>query len=309
MTRNRFAFLVLAIAALFFVSSCGKTKKTETPFFAVSVTESVRGDLNNYIELNGDVETQTGVDVYADTIGKLSRLYVHVGEKVQKDAIIAEVDPSRPGSTFVASPVRSPIAGTITAIPSQIGATIMTGVPIAKMAATDLIQVRTNVAERFVASMRVGLDGILSFDAYPGIIFKAIVTEVSPVLDPSSRSLEVKLRLQSSDIRIKPGMFARVKIVTDSKQGIVKIPSDAVVRRFEDNYVFVVKEKKESVTGFVAERRKVTPGIDIDEKREITSGLAAGEKVIVQGQTLLEDQAAIKIISTIPPLSTDDPIL
>jgi multidrug efflux pump subunit AcrA (membrane-fusion protein) len=317
MKKSNIVYTGLVIATFVLLWGCGKpgdqgknwqNKKDQATFFAVAVTDVVLGKLNNYIDLNGDVETQSSVDVYADTYGKLSKLFVHVGDRVSKDTVIAEVDPSRPGSTFVASPVRSPIDGTITLIPVQVGTTISQGVPIARMAATDLVQVSTDVAERFVARIRIGLDAILGFDAYPGSRFTAIVTEVSPVLDPTSRTLGVKLRLTVPDIRVKPGMFARIKIITESKTNIIKIPTDAIVKRFDDDIVFVVRESNESSTGFIAEKRTVKAGIDIDQKREITDGLKQGERIVVQGQTLLEDKAAVKVVATIPPLSTDDPV-
>jgi membrane fusion protein (multidrug efflux system) len=317
------AFVVLAvIATILALGGCGKPgndpksptaggwgqQKEEASFFAVSESESVKGTLNNYIQLNGDIETKSSVDVYADTMGKVSRLYVNIGDRVKKDTIIAEVDQSRPGMMFVASPVRSPISGTITLIPVQVGSTITQGVAIARIAATDQIQARTDVAERFVALMRPGLDAVLSFDAYPGITFPAVVAEVSPVLDPASRTLEVKLRLVEPDIRIKPGMFARIKIITETKRNVVKVPTDAVVQRLGEYYVFVIKANEKSTTGFDVEKRAVTPGIDIDNKREIVKGLASGERIVVRGQTLLEDGAAVKIVEKEPPLPVDDPI-
>ena len=92
--------------------AAAKTAQGETPtVFAVNTTKAVLGQINDYIELNGDVETKSSVDIYADTSGKLVRLPISVGDRITKDQVIAEVDPSRPGSNFVASPVKSPITG------------------------------------------------------------------------------------------------------------------------------------------------------------------------------------------------------
>ncbi|MBN1411994.1 MAG: efflux RND transporter periplasmic adaptor subunit [Spirochaetales bacterium] len=283
----------------------GGAQAQEETVFAVNTTKAVKGQINNYLELNGDVETESSVDVYADTMGKLTKLKITIGSRVKKDQVIAEVDPSRPGSTFVASPVKSPIDGTVTAIPVQVGSTIMQGISIARITSTDQVQIRTFVAERFVSRMKVGLDAILHFEAVPGTRFLGRITELSPVLDPASRTMEVKLKLNEPDARIKPGMFAKIKIITEKKDSIVKVPAECLVYRYGEYMVFVVKPEEEEDKATV-QQRIVVPGIQIDNKLEIMDGLKTGEEVVVQGQTLLEDKTPVKIINRVEPLSIRD---
>ena len=95
---------------------------------------------------------------------------------------------------------------------------------------------------------------MLAFEAYPGIPFRAVITELSPVVDPQTRTLEVKLRLVQPDGRIKAGMFAAVKIITEKKAGIVKVPSDCLVRRFGGTYVFVIKKDPADAAKTIVER-------------------------------------------------------
>jgi RND family efflux transporter MFP subunit len=240
------------------------------------------------------------VDVFADTSGKLTKLNVRLGQYVVKDQVIAEIDPSRPGMTFVASPVKSPIAGTVIELPAQVGATISPAMPIAKVSQTTDVQIMTYISERFISKVGLRLQGLLRFEAYPDERFRAWVSEVSPVVDPRSRTLEVRLDLVRPDRRIKPGMFAEVKIITERKDGIVKIPADCLVKRYGGYYVFVVADES------AAERRKVTPGIEIDGKLEIVDGLEAGEDIVIRGQTLLEDKAKVRIIERVQPLAAED---
>ena len=225
-----------------------------------------------------------------------------------KDQVIAEIDPSRPGSIFVPSPVKSPIAGTITSIPVYVGSTLTQGMPVARITTTDRIEIRTDVAERFIGKMRMGLNVQVSFEAFPGETFRGRVVELNPIVDPTTRSLEVKIRLDQQDARIRPGMFAAMKIITERKQGVVKIPSDCLVRRFGESYVFVLYDDPTASTGKRVERRKVIPGLQIDEKLEIVQGLQNGEEVVIQGQTLLEDKSVVKVVSTVPPLPVSDRI-
>lgn len=270
--------------------------------FAVNTTTSIEGEIIDYIELTGEVVTKASVDVYADTMGKLSVLNIEVGSYVEKDQVIAEVDPSKPGMKFVASPVKSPIAGTVIEVPVHVGATITQQVPIAKISRTNEKQLRTYIAEKYISKMKYGLNALLYFAAFPDEVFRARVADISPIVDPQSRTLEVKLNFSSYDRRIKPGMFAEIKIITEQKSGIVKIPVECLVKRYGAYYVFVVRDDN------TAERRNVTPGIQIDNKVEIVEGLGPDEKVVIRGQTLLADGSKIKVIDEVQPLESQDVI-
>jgi membrane fusion protein, multidrug efflux system len=270
--------------------------------FAVNVTPAIRGEINDYIEVNGDVETTTSVDVYADTAGEIARLPVRLGQTVEAGALIAEVDPSRPGQNFALSPVRSPIAGTITRLPARVGAQVSPQAPIAVVSRTNELEVIVDISERFISKVRAGLPATIHLDAFPDQQFDARVTELNPVVDPLTRTLEVKLGFNRPDPRIRAGMFAEVRIITEQKDNIVKVPADVLIRRFGETFVFIAREDG------TAERRIVNPGIEIDNKLEITAGLEAGELVVYQGQNLLEEDSPIRIIDTIEPLSAEDTI-
>jgi len=312
--------LAAAAAVLVLLGGCGKGSTDKAAgggpgrpvgeaapvVFAVNTTRSVLGQITDYIEVNGDVETLSTVDLFADIAGKIVRLPISVGQRVTKGTVIAEVDPSRPGSVFVASPVRSSIDGTITDIPVNVGSTITQATPIARVTTTDRIRVSSRVAERFISKIRLGLDAVLEFEAYPGEKFPARIIEVSPVVDPQTRTLELKIGLLQPDRRIKAGMFAAIKIVTEKKDKIVKIPADCVVRRFGSSFVFVVKPVPGEGDSRVVERRQITPGILIDDKLEIAGGLEPDEEVVILGQTLLEDGSAVKVVGEVPPLPAAD---
>jgi RND family efflux transporter MFP subunit len=168
--------------------------------------------------------------------------------------------------------------------------------PIAEVSRTNELEIAVFIAERFISRVQVGLQAIVRLDAFPGETFSASVTELSPVVDPLTRTLEVTLRFDESDRRVRSGMFAEVRIVTEQKEGVVKVPADVLIRRFGDSFVFVVSDDG------TVQRRSVTPGIEIDNVLEIVSGLEPDERVVYQGQALLADGAAVRVVDTISPL-------
>ena len=307
--------VMLVIGAV--TMSCGGKKDTdktsgnptgEAPaaVFAVNTTTATRGQIRDYLMLSGDIVAGSTVDAYPDVAGKVTRLFVAIGDRVQKDAPLAEVDPSRPGMTFIPAVVKAPITGTIVALPAQLGMTISQAAPVARLSRTDSLELRTYVAERFVSKIRFGLKAEIGLDAYPGQSFQARITELSPVLDPSSRTMEIRLELPGQDARLKAGMFAKVKVITAEKDGIVKIPANAVVKRFGESYVFTVAADPSDPAAFVARRALVTTGILIDDKLEILSGLAPAQEIVVRGQTLLEDGSRVNVIERLAPLPASD---
>lgn len=291
-------------AALTIFAGCSKAnaqnktaeseKEEAVTVYAVSTMTARTGDLQDYLEFGGDVTARTNVDITPDTTGRIAEIRVRPGDMVAKNQVVAMIDPSRPGMNYELSPVKAPIDGTITAITGVLGGLASPQLSLGKVGKIDNLEVSMNVSERFVSKIRAQQNAALRFDAYPGEIFPARVTEVSPVLDAVSRTMNVKLTLLTKDQRIKAGMFARVKLITDTRTNIVTIPEVALVKRFGETYVFAVEE---SETGTVARKKLVTAGIRVDDKTEIVNGLAGGTEIIIRGQTLLEDGSAVNVVS------------
>ena len=274
----------------------GGRRVDEDTAFAVNVTRPVQGEIKDYLELNGDVEPASSVDVYPDNNGEVVNMRVRVGQTVSRDDIIAEVDRSRPGQQFEPSPVRAPIAGTVTERYVAVGSTVGPSVPIVEISETAELEIRTRVAERFISLVREGQEAIVFLEAYPKGSFPARVTELSPVVDPATRTMGVTLGFLRRDARVKAGMFVEIRLVTAVRRDVVKVQSDAVVRRFDTPYVFVVTDDD------TVEQREVTLGISIGNQVEIVEGVEADERVVIQGQSLLDDGAEVRVIDEVEPL-------
>lgn len=305
-------FIIVA-AVIMYLSSCGQapneatqgtagTGESQATVFAVNTTLAVRGQIRDYLTFSGDIVSSSTVDAYSDVAGKVTKLYVSEGQRVRKDDPIAEVDPSKPGMTFNPGIVKAPISGTVVALPAEVGMTISPAVPVARLAGAGSLEVRTYVAERFISKMKVGLPVELTLDAYPGRTFYGRVRELSPTVDPLSRTMEVRISVQNDDSALKAGMFAKVKIITEEKSGIVKIPAEAIIRRYGEQYVFTVETDPKDPAFTIAQKRLVIPGILIDDQVEIREGLEAGAQVIIRGQSLLEDGVRVHVVDTTAPL-------
>jgi multidrug efflux pump subunit AcrA (membrane-fusion protein) len=269
------------------------------PSFAVNTYTVQAGNLVAYLEFGGDVEASSSVDILPDATGKLVRTLVKPGDRVRRNQLIAEVDPSRPGMNYARSPVLSPIEGTVTSLPIPIGSTVAPSMSIGKISTAGDLEVTVNVAERYVSRIALNQNALLSFDAYPSERFQARVVEVSPVLNVASRTMEAKLHLIDPDARIKIGMYARVRLITDERQDVIVVPYDALVRRSGNPYIFVVKAD-DTVTLVPAGE-----GIRVDDRIEILQGLKAGDRIVVKGQTLLDEGSKVNVISQVTGVSRE----
>ena len=272
------------------------------PVYAVSIIPAAQGSISDYFSLAGDVSASSSVDTYSDAAGKVASLYVSVGSWVSRGDAIAEIDPSRPGMEFVTSIVRAPVSGTVVMLPAQVGMTISQAVPIARIAAGTGLDIRLHVAERFISRVRLNQPCEITLDAWPGESFNGRIREISPTIDPTSRTMEIRVVVDNAGSRLKSGMFAKVKIITDQKQNVVKIPSNAVVRRFGEEYVFVAVPNPEKEDEYIAVKKDIVPGILIDSVLEVERGLNAGDEVIIKGQALLTDGSTINVVQRESPL-------
>lgn len=248
--------------------------------------------VQEYIKVNGDVVAERTVTMYPDASGEIVERNIAVGRYVGVDQQLAVVDPSQPGQRYSNSPVLSTIAGTVTAVHVEIGDTVTQQTAIATVGDLSNLEIVTYVPERYVASIDTGLIAELSLEAFPDELFTARVTEVSPVVDATSRTVEVSLVLSERDVRVKAGMFATMRLITREERGVLAVPPHAVTRYYEDDVVFVV-----SADGTV-ERRSVTIGLSSNDLVQIESGVEEGESVVTAGITNVSDGATVRVVST-----------
>jgi multidrug efflux pump subunit AcrA (membrane-fusion protein) len=265
----------------------------ENPVFSVRATSVENQTLKAYLDVNGDIISTQQTDVHPDVSGRLVSMRVSLGSYVQRGQLIAEVDPSRPGTTYMNSPVYAPISGYISKTPLSIGTTVSQNTSITTISSNGTFEITARIPEREIAGLVTGLKAEVSLQAYPGETFAATVAQVSPIIDSLSRTKLITLRFDVSDDRISAGMFARLRINTRSYTDVLAIPAEAVISNRGNETVYVV----DIVDGQpIAQKREVSSGVTLNGWTEIRSGLSQSERVIVQGQQLLTGGETLRII-------------
>jgi len=137
------------------------------------------------------------------------------------------------------------------------------------------------IAEGQVATME------LSFA--PGETYAGHVSYVYPTLDERSRTLKVRLEFENPGLALRPGMFATVWIEAQRRDGVLMVPTEAILQRGDKQTVFVAEGEGHY------RARNVTTGLSGDNRHtEVRSGLAEGEQVVVSGQFLLDSESQLQ---------------
>ncbi len=247
---------------------------TKTP---VAVSRVARGDIAESLVLNGEIVPRTEVSIYSTVPGKVKKISVSEGDRVRKGDVLLYIDRSEAGLTYAPTPVESTIDGVVKSVMTQTGAYSTPQVPLLSVLDMDVVEFVVRVPERFIYKVKKGLAAEVAVISYPDRLFTGRVSKMSPVVDPVSRTQEMRIEIMNSSHTLKPGMYGEVKIVIQRKPDSLIIPLGAVIDRDGQNVIFLVKEGKAVM---------VEPGFDIREGNRISllNGAEAGDTIIVIGQ-------------------------
>lgn len=185
--------------------------------------------------------------------------------------------------------IRAPFAGLVARRHTNVGEYLGVGSPLFDVVALDPIEVEFSVPEVDSARVAVGNEVELRVAPYPSERFTAVVTVVSPTIDPSTRTLRVKAQLPNPESRLRPGLFAHVDVGVALRSGVVMVSESAILQRAEGSVLYRL------VDGSRVERLIVEPGVQIGEWVEVRGGLVPGDRVVVRGQRGLVDGGSVSV--------------
>lgn len=186
--------------------------------------------------------------------------------------------------------VTAPSSGYVNTVNVVKGSVAAASAPGVSISDTSVLEMKANISEYLINSVKVGDQVEIYISSLSSEPYSGVVSEVSAVPAAGSLTYPVKVRVTSSDSRIKAGMFAEVRLTSAKKDGVLIIPSDAVMTSNGGNYIFTVNGDN------VTKKVDVTVGIDNGTIAEIVSGIQAGDRVVVKGQDYIEDGETVNIV-------------
>jgi len=182
--------------------------------------------------------------------------------------------------------VYSPIEGVVTECNVVANQKVTPGT-LYTIADLSSVWVTADFLEADSASIRVGQAANLTFPSQPGRVFHGKIDSILPQLDPTTRTLQVRILLANPGYALKPEMYGTVELRTSAGRKLM-IPQEAVLNSGLKQVVFVDRGN-----GYL-EQRAVELGKQFGDRVEIVDGLKVGERVATSGNFLIDSEAQLR---------------
>jgi Cu(I)/Ag(I) efflux system membrane fusion protein len=182
----------------------------------------------------------------------------------------------------------APIGGVVAELGAREGMTVLSGAMLFRINGLDTVWVNAEVPETQAGEVRPGNPVEARTPALPGRIFKGQVSAILPEVNPATRTLKARVELANPGGELKPGMFATVSFTPSARTEALLVPSEAVIQTGRRTVVIVAQ-----ADGRFAPV-DVETGIEAGGETEIRRGLAAGQKVVLSGQFLIDSEASLR---------------
>lgn len=297
---------------------------------------------SNYIDIQGNAESDQNVSVSAEMGGDVMRILVEEGDVVKQGQLLVQLDDAilqkdladlevslqlattvfekqqklwdkKIGSEIQylqaknnkesletkkqklltalgKANITAPVSGTVELIRIKQGEMAAPGYPILNVVNLDLIKVKADMPERYIASVKKGGEVLVAFPSL-GIEKKATVASVGSIVNPSNRTFRVEIDIPNKDHVLKANLLALVKLSEYQNAKALTVPTRIVQRENNQDYVYVVAENSDPV----AQKRVITTGKSYGGETEVLSGLTAGERVVNDGFQYVTDGALVEI--------------
>ena len=172
----------------------------------------------------------------------------------------------------------------------SIGDYVKDGADLINLEDIGSVKIDFHLPERYQPQVTVGQQVDVTSDALPGQRFAATIAAIDPLIDANGRSVSIRARAPNPTKALRPGMFARVRVIFAEKRGAILVPEEAIVPSGSDFYIYRV------IDG-TARRTRVRIGARRDAKVDVLEGAQAGDVVVVAGQLkLIRDAMPVEVI-------------
>jgi Cu(I)/Ag(I) efflux system membrane fusion protein len=215
------------------------------------------------------------------------------------ESTVLELEKTRsvPATTML----RAPIDGVVTELGLREGATFEAGAVLFRLNGTATVWVDAQVPENHAQAIAPGAHVEVRAVAHPGVVLPGRVQAILPQVDPTTRTVGVRIAIDNPAGTLSPGMFVQATVAGAASAPQLWVPSEAVIATGERS---VVIAKRPDGSFDVA---PVTLGAEAEGKTAILTGLSEGETIVLSGQFLIDSEASLKsAVNRLSGTSTND---
>ena len=184
----------------------------------------------------------------------------------------------------------SPITGVVTERTATPALEVSPSLPAPLFVVTDpkSLWLMIDLPEKLFSQVKLGSAVSVESDAFPGERFSAKIIQLGQVVDPNSRRVTVRARVDNAARKLLPEMFVRAYVLQDSGNGVC-VPNSSIVNQGIYAFVYVENSPGEF------QRRKVTLQTRGGDFSCISEGLQGGERIVVTGTILLDAELMARV--------------
>jgi len=183
----------------------------------------------------------------------------------------------------------APFDGVVGLRAVSIGDVVKDGTDLVNIEDVRSLKVDFRLPERIFTQLKVGQPVEVTTDAVPGSRYSGRVDAINPRIDPAGRSLEVRAALPNADGRMRPGMFARVRVTVGDRAGALMVPEEAIVPQGDSFFVFRVVDDR-------AQRVPVRLGVRRDGRVELMDNVKPNDRIVTAGVRVQRDGQPVRVV-------------
>lgn len=206
-------------------------------------------------------------------------------------------------ATVAKKVIRAPFDGRISIRQVELGQYLSAGAPIASLQSISPIYAEFWLPQQALSDLKAGQHARMTIDTFPGDTWEGTVTTVNPEVDVSTRNVRIRATFENPQGRLRPGMFARVEVVSQERRQALVIPATAPVFAPFGDSVFLVEQMGHAPGGALPVVRQAF--VRLGERRgdfvEVLSGLDEGARVVSAGAFKLRNGMAVALNDALAP--------
>jgi membrane fusion protein (multidrug efflux system) len=206
---------------------------------------------------------------------------------------VAQADSELAAARLAKTAIKAPFGGVIGLRSVSVGDYVKEGQDMVNLEEIDPLKVDFRVPEVFLSQVKSGQVLQITMDALPDRTWPGQVFAINPLIDANGRAIAIRAHVPNADAKLRPGMFARVRLLTSEERDSMMIPEESLFPVGDDKYVYKVVDGR-------AQRQKVEIGQRRDGKVEILGGLAPQDTVVTAGVVKLRDGAPVRLANQSP---------
>jgi membrane fusion protein (multidrug efflux system) len=204
----------------------------------------------------------------------------------------------RQDETLVAKAViHAPFSGVLGLRRVSPGAYVKAGDDIVQLDNIASLKLDFRVPESYTPKLKTGQSVHIRVDAFPNDTFEGTIYALDPAMDEKTRTVQARAQIPNPQLKLKPGMFARVAVLLETRENAILVPEQAIWPQGRETFVYRVVEGKAALT-------KIEIGTRRPGEVEVLSGLKPDDLVVTDGQIKIKDGAPVTVLPEQSPAVT-----